>query len=68
MYRIRLAGPRSRAGEALNSLVSAGYDCTSHLNCIMAYGSCPTSAGRVVGHLGWEAHAAKPCTLLKETA
>jgi Ni,Fe-hydrogenase III small subunit len=68
MYRIKLTGPLSRADEAINSLMSAGYDCTSHPKCIVAYGKCPLSAGRVVAHLGWKQHAAKPCTLLTVAA
>jgi hypothetical protein len=65
MYRIKLTGPLARAGDAINSLMSAGYDCRIAGRNILAYGKCPTSAGRVVEHLGWQQHAAKPCTSLR---
>jgi hypothetical protein len=64
MYRIKLTGPLSRADHAINCLVAAGYDCTSHGKCIVAYGKCSVSAGRAVEHLGWRQHAARPCTSL----
>jgi hypothetical protein len=68
MYRIRLDGPLSRIEGAIDCLMAAGYDCASHGKCILAYGSCSVSAGRVVEHLGWKQHAARPCTLLPVAA
>jgi hypothetical protein len=68
MYRIRLDGPLSRIEGAINCLLNAGYDCASHGRCILAYGKCPVSAGRVVEHLGWRQHAAKACTSLTVAA
>jgi hypothetical protein len=68
MYRIKLTGPLSRIDDAIDGLMSAGYDCRIAGRNIVAYGQSSVSAGRAVEHLGWKQHAARPCTLLTVAA
>jgi len=61
MYSLKLSGPADHLDEAIDRLLSSGYDLlTRPPHSITAYGKCPFTAGRMVRDLGWKASAAKP--------